>query len=116
MVLKISASWSQPIELQDASSENLIYSCDLSTTPSAPGIYVFARVHGDSISPLYVGQAANVKSRLEQQFNNVRLMMGISRATTGKRILLVAEVHLKPGQQRDKVLDVFESTLIGHPL
>lgn len=116
MALKIDATWSQPIGLTDASSENLIYGSDLSDTPTGPGVYVFARIHGNSISPLYIGQAANIKSRLEQQFNNVRLMMGLKQAASGKRVLLVAEVHLKPGQRRDKVLDVLESSLIGHAL
>ncbi len=43
-------------------------------------------------------------------------MMGIKNARAGRRILLVARLNLKRGQQMSKVLDIVESALIKNAL
>jgi hypothetical protein len=115
--LKINLKWDKPMRLRDGSKRNLIYDCDdLERVSSKPGIYIFARRFGQSVAPLYIGQALKLRNRIEQQFNNVRLMMGLKQAQAGPRILLVARLTLHPGQQKKKVLDIVESALIKHAL
>ena len=77
---------------------------------------MFARKYGKSVYPLYIGQASRLAGRIEGQFNNLRLMVGIQNAQAGRRILLIARLYLKPGQQMSKVLDIVESALIKHAL
>ena len=113
--MKISVRWQDPIQLRDGSRLNLIYSCvDLQSIPDAPGVYVFARKFGDVITPLYVGQAVSLRSRICQQFNNLRLMKSVENAAIGYRIILVGQVFLRPGQQAESVLDIVEQALIEH--
>jgi hypothetical protein len=56
--MDICVRWQQPVDLADGSDEGMIYWCsDFEMIPDSSGIYVFARQFGDSVSPLYVGQA-----------------------------------------------------------
>ncbi len=92
--LKIDLKWERPFRLKDGSRLNLIYSCTgLDRIRSKPGVYVFAR-----------------------RFSKSKLMMGLKKARSGHRILLVARLSLHPGQQKKKVLDIIESALIKHAL
>jgi hypothetical protein len=96
---------------------NQIYHCrGIEYFPSKPGVYVFARKFGKIISPLYIGQASKLRGRVEGQFNNLRLMMGIKNAQVGHRILLIARLYLKRGQRMSKVMDIVESALITNAL
>jgi hypothetical protein len=115
--MKLSLKWDKPIRLRDGSKSNQIYYCaGLERYSGKPGVYVFARKFGKTVLPLYVGQASRLRGRIEGQFNNLKLMMGIKNATSGHRILLVARLYLKPGQQMSKVLDIVESAIIKHAL
>lgn len=117
--MKIALKWEKPIRLRDGSRLGQIYSCrerDYRRFPRKAGVYVFARKYGKTVTPLYIGQASRLRGRIDDQFNNLRLMMGIKNSHTGRRILLVARVHLKPGQQMSKVLDIVESALIKNAL
>lgn len=116
--MKIDLKWDKPIRLRDGSSDNQIYQCrGLERFSRKPGVYVFARRFGKNVAPLYIGQASNLRDRIEkQQFNNLRLMMGVKKAHSGRRILLVARLNLKRGQRMNRVLDIVESALIKHAL
>jgi len=115
--VKISLKWGKPIRLKDGARLNQIYHCrGIEQFPSKPGVYVFARKFGKNIAPLYVGQASKLRGRIEGQFNNLRLMMGIKNAQAGHRILLIARLYLKRGQRMSKVLDIVESALIKNAL
>jgi hypothetical protein len=97
----------------------LIYACrdrDFKRIPDDAGVYVFARRFGQSIAPLYIGQSSSLRKRIDFQFGNARLMMGIKHADAGHRILLFARLRSRPGQQEQKVLDIVESALIKHAL
>lgn len=83
---------------------------------SKAGVYVFARSFGKLVVPLYIGQAKGLRSRITQQLNNASLMLTIQNADIGRRILLVARLKLHRGQQKKKVLDIVESSLIKHAL
>jgi hypothetical protein len=115
--MKIALKWEKPIRLKDGSKQNQIYSSrGTDKLPRKPGVYVFARKFGKNIVPLYIGQAAKLKGRIEGQFNSLRLMVGIKNAPAGHRILLIARLCLKRGQQMAKVLDIVESALIKNAL
>jgi hypothetical protein len=116
--MRIDVAWSRPLPLRDGSAELLTYTCDeLDPSFDEPGVYVFARRHGQRVSPLYIGQASRLKQRVEQQFaNNARLMNGLKQAEAGQRILLLGRVQFKRGQQLKQVLNVLESALIEHSL
>jgi hypothetical protein len=113
----VEVHWDHPIPLLDGSREHLIYTCeDLDALPDTPGVYVFARKHGSVVDPLYIGQARNVRTRIIQQFNNVRLMNGVRAAPSGARILLVGKPKLRGRQNVESVLDLVERALIQHAL
>jgi hypothetical protein len=115
--MKIALKWEKPLRLRDGSRQNQIYLCpNLERLSRRPGVYVFARKFGKGVVPLYIGQASKLRGRIEGQFNNLRLMMGIKNARAGRRILLVARLNLKRGQQMSKVLDIVESALIKNAL
>jgi hypothetical protein len=115
--VKIDLKWDKPIRLRDGSRANLIYFCvGLERVANKAGVYIFARRFGKSVAPLYVGQALRLRNRIEQQFNNAHLMMGLKQARAGRRILLIARLIAHPGQQKKKVLGIVESALIKRAL
>lgn len=117
MALSINCCWSRPIPLKDGTHLNLIYHTDkIDHIPNTPGVYVFARLHGSCVKPMYIGQADKLKTRIEQQFNNVKLMMSIKKAAKAKRILLYCEAKTGKGQNRKKVLAILENAIIDHVL
>lgn len=112
--MRIDLTWEKPVRLKKV---NQIYDCPgLARISNKAGVYVFARTFGTLVVPLYIGQAKWLKSRITQQLNNLRLMTSIMQADIGRRILLVARVKLHRGQQKKKVLDIVESSLIKHAL
>lgn len=115
--MKIHVDWHRPIKLLDGSTESLIFRPSRTAIiPKAPGIYLFCRKHGTSVSPLYIGKAENLARRIEQQLNNLKLMVAIQRAASGDRILLIGQPKLLQGQRAMKVLRVLENSLIDHAL
>jgi hypothetical protein len=114
--MELNLIWYTPLPLRDGYRENLIYTVREEQIPNVPGVYIFARKHGKSMEPLYVGRANDLQTRIIQQLNNTRLMKGIENAAAGRRRLLLAELVTKPGQQLDKALKIVESAFIKHYL
>jgi hypothetical protein len=114
--MRIHVHWLSPLDLYDGSADNLIYDCAWSDLPDAPGVYVFARCFGESVAPLYVGQALSVRDRVRKQLNNARLMKGIENAKIGPRVVLPAEVRTRSGQYIERALDLVERSLLEHYL
>jgi len=111
--MDLEVRWLSPFNLVK-SRTNLIYEVEnFEEIPEAPGIYVFGRAHGDSVSPLYIGKAVNLCSRIEQQLNNVKLMRAIENAPNAYRVLYVAEFIGKGGQGADKAISVIEAAFIS---
>jgi hypothetical protein len=111
--MKISVVWKDPVELQDGAKQQMIYACpDLEALPYDPGVYVFGRRHGDNLAPLYIGQAENIRSRIRQQLNNLKLMKGVESAENGRRILMFGVLSSRRGQSLPKILDILETSLI----
>lgn len=116
MPLNIEAKWSHPVELRLAKT-GAIYECeDLDAVPREPGIYVFGRSHGGGRSPLYIGKALNLRRRVEQQLNSVKLMTGIRDAQIGGRFLIYCIPQLKRGQRAAQVVKIMEDALIANAL
>lgn len=118
-LVKLTIKWHPPLLLRKARpDENLFYACDdLELIPSKPGIYVFARRHGQSVSPLYIGQSLDLHKRIRQHLEgNVGLLKGILRAEAGQRLLLIGEAQFHPGQKAAKVIKLLERVYIEHAL
>ena len=111
--MDLEVRWQSPFDLS-RSKGDLIYEVeDFESLPDGSGVYVFARVHGESVCPLYVGKALNLRKRIEQQLNNLRLMRAIERSPKGTRLLYVGEFMGKGGQSVAKAISVVESALIS---
>ena len=114
MPLNIEACWSKPVQLTVAPA-GAIYRCDdLELLPTTPGVYIFYRKHGDRFSPLYVGKTNNVRKRIVQHLDSVRLMTAIYESEAGGRYVICCEPWAKPRQDVAKVLSVLENALIDY--
>lgn len=114
--MKIKIEWTTPVTLRKDPA--LIYSTAVvEDIVDAPGVYVFARRYGDSITPLYIGKASNLRSRIKQQLNNLKLMRQVqSWNKNGARVLLLGYLQTHGSQDEGKVLDIAERALIEHGL
>ncbi len=113
--MKLNLTWQPPIELSKSTDGGQIYECDLNALPEKPGVYIFGRRHGQKFEALYVGIATNsVRSRVRQQFNNLRLMSYVQNAATGSRLLHAGKFEARQGQQPRNCLRIVERSLIRH--
>lgn len=112
--MKLHLDWGRPIQLKDASKQNMIYSLDLAKVTSGAGVYIFGRRWGSQFETLYVGKAGNIRSRVKGHLNNLSLMQHLHNAKTGKRIVLAGRLVTKQGQQRAKCLALAERALIRY--
>jgi hypothetical protein len=115
--MEISVFWHKPIRLEDGERNNLIYNiANLDRFEEVPGVYMFCRSYNGDISPLYIGKAINLASRIRQQFNTTKLMKAIENSQKGAKVLLVGEINCKPGQGPGKCIGIAEKALIEHAL
>lgn len=112
--MKLQIEWGRPIQLRDASKDNMIYGLDLSKVNVAAGIYIFGRRWGRQFEALYVGKASNIRGRVKGHLNNLRLMQHLHNARTGKRVLLAGKLVTKRGQRLSKCLVLTERALIRY--
>jgi hypothetical protein len=116
MPLNIEACWSKPVRLTVASA-GAIYECrELDRLPAAPGVYVFYRQHGEQMDPLYIGKSTNVRKRVSEHLNSVRLMMAIYDSQAGGKHVICCEPSVRPGQKMSKILAVLENALIDYAM
>lgn len=87
--MKVQLDWLNPIPMRPASRRSSQYIADTDDLPQEPGIYVFGRTHGRAFEALYVGQANQLRARIEQQLNNLRLMDYVRQARQGRRLIMV---------------------------
>ncbi len=119
--MKTKATWSYPIKLLSRKKHNLIYYINLDNIPEEPGCYVFYTKYAGSISMHYIGKANNLKSRIKEQLNNVRLMMGIKNYMNGKKFLMYFLVDGGLKTKKKKIVKLEKqlikyATLEGHEL
>lgn len=112
--MRLHVEWSVPIQMRDASHQNLIYGVDLAKLPSAAGVYIMGRRWGNGFEALYVGKATAIRGRVKTQLNNLRLMQHLRNAKLGSRILLAGRVVPRPGQRIERVLPLVERALIRY--
>jgi len=114
--MRINASWSKEIPLNNGAKQNMIYALNLSELPEKAGCYVIFNCYGDKCSVLYIGQAKNIRARFEQQLNNVKLMMGINNHKNGQKKVIFCTLSPAQGQSQRKALDTLEASLIKHSM
>jgi hypothetical protein len=115
--MDLQIEWDEPVPLRYVSGGSLIYECDLDLVPEAPGIYVFARRYDSKHYPLYVGQAKDLRVRVDQHFRgNVPLMRGLQHAGNGARVVMICRFIAKRGQRLASALDVLERAYIESAL
>ncbi len=112
--MQLHVEWDRPIPLRDDRRNNMIYTLDLSRVTDRSGVYIFGRRWGSQFEALYVGKAINVRSRIKNHLNNVRLMQHLRNAKAGKRIVLAGRLITKPGQKISKCMGLAERALIRH--
>jgi hypothetical protein len=116
MPLNIEACWSKPVRLTVATA-GAIYVCDeLDRLPAAPGVYIFYRKHGERIEPLYIGKSGDVRNRVFQHLDSVRLMTAIYESQAGGRYVICCEPKVKSGQKMSRILGVLENALIDYAM
>ena len=114
--MNIDLSWQKTIVLRDGTKDSLIFNCDLKQITEKPGIYVFARKFGQTVEPLYIGQATNLRKRIKEQLNTTRLMIGLKTKRIGIRILLVGVLKSPTESKVNKKLNIAEHTCIQNAL
>lgn len=110
MILNI--EWVPMIPMQSRTPP--VYLIDLERVPDEPGVYVFGRAWGRDFEALYVGKAANIRTRVKGQLNNLRLMQHLDSAKTGGRVVLPGAFLPRRGQQIDRCLPIIERALIRY--
>ena len=111
--MKLKLQWSTPVPLR---RDQYAYTIDLESIPREAGVYIFARRYNRSFEALYVGRSNNIRGRIKQHLNSVRLMKHLKQAKTGRRVLIFGIPMTKPGQRLDKVLISLEKAFIRHYL
>jgi len=116
--MDLSIKWRAPVDLLNGDKQNLIYVADgLDDWWDVPGVYMFARVFNNEVSPLYIGKAEKLGCRASQHFkNNTRLMNGIKKAASGSKVIILGSFSPKPGQSTKKCIALIERALIDHAL
>jgi hypothetical protein len=104
--------WHKPLSLRR--SRNGIYTVPVEKIPDVAGVYIFFREFGESQKALYVGKARNLKGRIKQQLDVVRLMRGVENAPKGARQLAFGVLKNKPGHNLETSLARIERALIRH--
>jgi len=112
--MKLYVDWGRPIQLKDASKDNMIYGVDLGKVADMAGVYIFGRRWGSQFEALYVGKAGNIRGRVKGHLNNLRLMQHLHNAKTGRRIVLAGRLVTKRGQKLPKSLVLAERALIRY--
>lgn len=113
--MRMYLEWGRPILLSDGSKENLIYLIDRDSLPVAPGVYVFGRRRRNGeFEALYVGSAANLRSRVWGHQKNLPLMMHLKSARYGHRLVRAGVFKPRPGQKVEKCLPLIERALIRY--
>ena len=112
--MNLQVEWGRPVQLKDATNDNMIYGLDLSKITTGAGVYIFGRRWGAQFEALYVGKAGNVRGRVKGHLNNLRLMQHLRNAKAGKRIVLAARLVTRRGQKLPKSLALAERALIRY--
>lgn len=113
--MTIKAFWKEPIKLDDGKKHNLIFFTDVEKISENGGCYVFYNKFGNRLSVLYIGRAMNLRKRILEQFNNVKLMVGIKNSIMGGKFLMYCEISGNNKSKKfKKNLKILEKQLIKY--
>jgi hypothetical protein len=112
--MKIDAAWSQPVPLTKDRKGKLVYNLDLEQLPKSPGVYVFARQHGERVVPIYIGETMSLRSRIKSHLESVPLMHAVRDASSGNRLLIYCTVKTNSEDKAKKQINILERALILH--
>ncbi|MBY0412598.1 MAG: GIY-YIG nuclease family protein [Bdellovibrionales bacterium] len=112
--MKIEASWSDPIILEKDKTGNLIYTLNIFDLPVEPGVYVFARRHGNKIVPIYIGETLSIRGRVKGHLNSLSLMRSIENSPNGGKFLIYCTVKSSSKERAKKHIKILEKALIIH--
>ena len=117
-MLTIEADWSEAVQLVPDRTGKLIYDVpEIENIPEVSGVYIFARQYGQSVVPIYIGEAANLRKRLREHLKgSVQLMNALRRAPNGKRVFLCSKVQPKKKHDPYKARKILQDALIEHAL
>lgn len=117
--MELRLDWQQPIWLGGTNADFHQSGLDqIAAVPDDPGVYVFGRANGDSHRPIYIGKASanGLRSRVKQQYNNLKLMRALEAAGNGNRYLSCGIFVARPGQQAGKCIEIIERAMIAWAL
>lgn len=112
--MNIIGSWSQPFLLKKGPECGLIYTLDLEKLPAVPAVYVFARKHGQSVVPIYIGQTISLRGRIKSHLESLPLMRAVENSVSGSRFLIYCTVKARSMDKAKKHIKVIERALILH--
>jgi hypothetical protein len=118
LMMELKVLWLKPMDLGDGGVGGPILDVDnRDDIPTGPGLYVFSRVHGQRVCPLYIGMAENLRTRVSRQLDrNTKLARGLITAAKGYKTLHIARYLPKGRQNTRKALRIIESALISTAL
>ena len=113
--MPIQITWTQPFQLIDGANQDLTYAIqDIDKIPNEPGVYVFSRLYGNTVEPLYIGKSMKIFTRIQQHLkNNVLLMNKIKNIANGQRVVYVGLLDSHKGMTTHKAIAVAERALIS---
>ena len=125
MSIHAKMKWQKPVELFEPSEANcrgceykgncnLTYCCEGENIPEKPGVYVFGRQHGQSITPIYIGESKDISQRIWEHLEGyVELMNALRKVKLGSRVILVGILESRFTKD---TLGLIEGMLIEHAL
>lgn len=116
-------SWSEKKQLIEGTEKGITYKLkDKPYIPHKPGVYIFARMHGEQMIPIYIGKAVNLHQRIKHHLRNRSkgdgdFMKAIKNDFPGvSRYLVIGTLEQKQGVDAEKAIHIIEQGLIEHSL
>lgn len=121
--MELRFDWQSPIKLTQ--NKKIIDKDEyINEIENKPGIYYFARDFGDKSEPFYIGETKNLRTRLKQHLETVRIadiLRGMKvkdapKISNGSRSFHFAYFKPKPGQNTEKSLKIAQRFMISEAL
>jgi hypothetical protein len=118
MSLTIDARWHPPVDLHWNEDEGVYHCPRIADLPDLPGAYAFLRLHGETITCIYIGRSKGLRGRLRKHLlESYRLMKSLENAGSGRRVFVGCSVSLdQKSPKLKKVLGALERALISYAI
>ena len=95
--MRIQLLWNTPIILGSSTTlRETMKNFDLKELPTSAGIYMFYRqMKNGSQEVLYVGQTTNIRSRVKDHFNSLKLVEWLEDTQQGSKMLVFADIKTR---------------------